>query len=36
MQETAYVSAVTQVRNEVVEPAMQALNDDLALMSATT
>jgi predicted Zn-dependent peptidase len=35
MQETAYVSAVTQVRNEVVEPAMQALNDDLASMSAS-
>jgi len=35
MQETAYVSAVTQVRNEVVEPAVQALNDDLAAMATT-
>lgn len=35
MQETAYANAVTQVRNEVVEPAMGALNDDLAAMSAT-
>jgi zinc protease len=33
MQETGYVSAVTQVRNEVVEPAMQALNDDLSAMA---
>jgi zinc protease len=35
MQEAAYVSAVTQVRNEVVEPAIGALNEDLAGMSTT-
>ena len=35
LRETAYTSAVTQVRNDVVEPAMQALNDDLAAMSST-
>jgi zinc protease len=35
MKETGYTSAVTQVRNEVVEPAMQALNEDLAAMSSS-
>jgi len=34
MQETAYANAVTQVRNEVVEPAMGALNEDLTAMSS--
>ncbi|HEY3938642.1 MAG TPA: pitrilysin family protein [Bryobacteraceae bacterium] len=33
LQETGSVSAVTEVRNEVVEPAMQALNGDLTAMS---
>jgi zinc protease len=33
LQETGYVSAVTEVRNDVVDPAMQALNDDLAALS---
>jgi predicted Zn-dependent peptidase len=35
MQETAYANAVTQVRNDVVELAMGALNEDLAAMSAS-
>ncbi|MBV9295183.1 MAG: insulinase family protein, partial [Acidobacteriaceae bacterium] len=33
MKETGVVSAVTEVRNEVVEPAVEALNADLTVLS---